>query len=247
MMRSSSRRDVLAALLGLGQHRDRFDLLQENADRFFELQQLGHGRYRRVTEPAPHSASTAFSSCSDGLTRICGMTSALTRSCTAAALRRPARSPPADRPDWPAAGPTSASSFCRVQSPFRWMRTRLGEPLAQRFERKDLVGLHPRRFFVALELAAHRDERAVLDQRRKPGVGLGEGDDFDRPLRVFEHEDAHPVALLGLERPEAGDDAADVNVLEQRDGRARRRSDCGSSARTRSPTVRAPNARSASA
>ena len=36
-----------------------------------------------------------------------------------------------------------------------------------------------------------------------PRKGLGKHHDFDRALVIFEREDAHPIALLGLEAAEA--------------------------------------------
>src|SRR5687768_15498102 len=43
--------------------------------------------------------------------------------------------------------------------------------------------------------------------------GFREDDDFDAPLGILEHDDAHPVALACFQRPEAGDDTTDRDLF----------------------------------
>ena len=57
-----------------------------------------------------------------------------------------------------------------------------------------------------------------MSEAKRPN-GSGNTTTSTRALRVLEREDAHAVALLGLERAEARDDAADVHVLDEEPAR----------------------------
>src|SRR5439155_12584481 len=85
-------------------------------------------------------------------------------------------------------------------------------PLPDAVERRDLRRQNARRLLVPFELAPDQDERAGLDQPGGALVRFGECDDLDAPLRVFEREDGHPIALAGLERAARGDDAAYAGI-----------------------------------
>ncbi len=136
----------------------------------------------RVTEPAPQSLARPAprASCGDGsdadLRHHVGADAQL----LAAPRRFRAQSPPADRPDWRRAGPRAprASGACSRHSA---ECARPSTSARAALERKELDGLHPGRFVVAFELAAHRHQRAVLDERREPGIGLGKRHDLERP------------------------------------------------------------------
>src|SRR5204863_3193992 len=54
--------------------------------------------------------------------------------------------------------------------------------------------------------------RAGLDERTALLIGVRKTEDLDAALCIFEREDRHAVALLGLQLPHRGDDAADRGV-----------------------------------
>ena len=91
-----------------------------------------------------------------GRTRICGVTSALTRSCLAGAYRLPARWRRADRLGWPRAGPTRFELLARAVAV---------QPDAHRLSRAAPAGCRAERSRSPACATIHRHARIVRERR----------------------------------------------------------------------------------
>ena len=88
-------------------------------------------------------------------------------------------------------------------------------PFLQHRDRLQLGGDEPGGFVVFFELSADEQHRVGGDQLTVLAEGLRKHDHFDAAGDVVEHEDRHPIALLGLQRAQPADDAADPDVGER--------------------------------
>ena len=132
----------------------------------------------------------------------------------------------------------SASIVSRGQVAFNRIRTPRDSRSRERRERQDVGALEarrsPRRARTCRAPAAARRSRSGA---RCCSNISGNTTTSTRALVILEREDAHRIALLGLQAAEAADDAADVDVLDDQAAGRRRR--C--SAESRSSSDRRPS------